>query len=627
LTITTQSLLAPGTLSAQYSTTLMAGGGTPPYSSWRVVAGSLPPGLSLNSATGTLSTYSSPGLPSSTNTLRMAGTYQFAVQVSDSANQSSPSATFSLAVSPPPLITTLQAFQDCIGSTGGVMGYGSSCSVGPNSLTDSGQDPSRPYDSSNPYYPVVANSLVIGRSDITIGAATSNVVLRRASSWAPGASGNSIMKIAQNAPVSGVIIESFIIDGNRYGFKAGQDISCVTGSVTGGVTVSQLDNPDLDLKYGSAITVEFLDFVNAPDTAVWMPGNSLLFGSVFGQGANGIGPSGLYGPEPPGQTATRFTAAYISGAGSKANWNTISYAGTAGLTLDGTGQTAEYNTLTQNRYEISDGVGGGQLTVWPSVFTGGPSTTATIAANAINGQLWSRPAGTGPNPSTGCPAVPDPKNQYVAQAPSGMELNGYGHSFYNNEVEQNTGGGMSLNLGDPTGQILFSGNPHDSSDTTVRYVENNGYHGIDLHGPPRGGCPPGDTGCISNNVEGVTLDALLVRNNAGCGVVLQDVLDYCPGCPSSVNYYGLAPRVAGTFLGFQNGSCMSGNSPGGVCTQTGAQVDGTGNAAWYSNQSSPQPTNYAPNTYSSVNGIGACPGTVWPSQPAPAASHPVGWPW
>ncbi|HUZ47004.1 MAG TPA: putative Ig domain-containing protein [Terriglobia bacterium] len=74
LSITT-SALADGTENLPYSATLAATGGTTPYT-WSIVAGSLPGGLGLDSATGVIS-----GTPTST------GTNSFTVQVSDANSQ------------------------------------------------------------------------------------------------------------------------------------------------------------------------------------------------------------------------------------------------------------------------------------------------------------------------------------------------------------------------------------------------------------------------------------------------------------------------------------------------------------------------------------------------------------
>jgi len=70
-TITTTTL-PQGRLSTPYSATLHASGGVQPYT-WRIAAGALPPGLSLNSSTGTIS-----GTPTK------VANFSFTVGVSDS---------------------------------------------------------------------------------------------------------------------------------------------------------------------------------------------------------------------------------------------------------------------------------------------------------------------------------------------------------------------------------------------------------------------------------------------------------------------------------------------------------------------------------------------------------------
>jgi hypothetical protein len=75
LSITTESL-AVAIKGSSYSQQLSVVGGTPPYS-WSLVAGALPPGLTLNSSTGLIS-----GTPS------QKGTFSFAVSVRDQSQQS-----------------------------------------------------------------------------------------------------------------------------------------------------------------------------------------------------------------------------------------------------------------------------------------------------------------------------------------------------------------------------------------------------------------------------------------------------------------------------------------------------------------------------------------------------------
>jgi hypothetical protein len=86
LTINQTSTLANGTVGQSYIANLFVDGGTRPYT-WSVIAGQLPPGLSLSqngSITGTPTT---------------AGTYLFTVQVRDSASQQA-SQPFSITINP-----------------------------------------------------------------------------------------------------------------------------------------------------------------------------------------------------------------------------------------------------------------------------------------------------------------------------------------------------------------------------------------------------------------------------------------------------------------------------------------------------------------------------------------------
>jgi hypothetical protein len=71
--VITTSTLPSGTQGVSYSAVLRGSGGTPPYA-WLVSSGQLPPGLTLEGATGVLS-----GTPQS------AGTYSFSVAMSDTA--------------------------------------------------------------------------------------------------------------------------------------------------------------------------------------------------------------------------------------------------------------------------------------------------------------------------------------------------------------------------------------------------------------------------------------------------------------------------------------------------------------------------------------------------------------
>jgi hypothetical protein len=240
--------------------------------------------------------------------------------------------------------------------------------------------------------------------------------------------------------------------------------------------------------------------------------------------------------------------------------------------------------LQNNRYEVSDGVQGGQL------YTDGVSTNASVAGNIINGNYWpTNPQGPFPPLATGCAW----KATSVFNA--GVESYGFGHRFFNNEIEQNLGAGMQFAGSVPTGQItISSANPWYSSDSP-RFIEANGAGGIGFLGP------------ITNSgyiypAQGVTLDDVLLRNNAQEDVYLDSVSN-----SSAYNYF-----INGIYNGFVNNSCLLSSPP----------------IKSYTASSNPL-TNSTPGTQSSAYSTyrgGACPIPNWTSQ-TPPPSHIPGWSW
>ncbi len=101
-------------VSVSYNSSLVASGGTPPYT-FSIVNGTLPPGLSLNDSTGAVS-----GMPTT------AGTYTFTAQAVDSTNAKSGTATANstIIVAPAPLAISCGATSGQVGSA-----YSSSVAV------------------------------------------------------------------------------------------------------------------------------------------------------------------------------------------------------------------------------------------------------------------------------------------------------------------------------------------------------------------------------------------------------------------------------------------------------------------------------------------------------------------
>lgn len=125
-TITTTSL-PDGVAGSSYNETLAESGGTGPFT-WGVVSGQIPPGLSLNSGGGGIT-----GTPTS------PGTFNFTVQISDSAQLTSKQA-LSIVIKPAPAlaITTTalpngalnDTYSAQLNATGGVSPYGWSLASG-----------------------------------------------------------------------------------------------------------------------------------------------------------------------------------------------------------------------------------------------------------------------------------------------------------------------------------------------------------------------------------------------------------------------------------------------------------------------------------------------------------------
>jgi len=119
LLISTEPQLQPATAGSSYSQSVTASGGTPPYL-WSITSGGLPPGLSFDPTSSTIS-----GVPT------RAGSFTFDVQVIDK-NSVTVAKEFTIGVTSTLVITTTSALPDglagspyavALGVTGGAAPY------------------------------------------------------------------------------------------------------------------------------------------------------------------------------------------------------------------------------------------------------------------------------------------------------------------------------------------------------------------------------------------------------------------------------------------------------------------------------------------------------------------------
>lgn len=396
---------------------------------------------------------------------------------------------------------------------------------------------------------------------------------------------NVVQIMVADANVSDVTIKNLTFDGNRYG--PGLGLNCLPGNA---------HFYDLDLSSGGKFTVQWANFINAPGWALIFKGyGSSVSLSNFGRGGHGYAPDGSLRDLTEQESATRSTAIWIEGSYNGAWYNAISHAGTAAINLHGSHQYAYGNLLYQNRYEISDGVGGGQL------FLDRDSSAATVTGNVIDGNQWPPYVQGQPPPglATGC-QLPN-----IAQFNAGVEAYGWDHYFFNNEIERHTGSGMQLAGSNPTGRITISSqNPSDPSDTP-RYIEMNKAGGIVFLGPYWSPEWP-------LAAQGVALYKVNVRNNARFDVTLDGLSnDSTPG------YYGV-------YHGFVSDSCIIPGIPSDEYRGPVAGIPGVNGGL-----PPPHPNTLSyplPTSYGGYPPNGTCPDPGWPAQ-TPAKSNIPGWRW
>ena len=270
-----------------------------------------------------------------------------------------------------------------------------------------------------------------------------------------------------------VTIKKLTIDGNRYSFP--NQAGCKFGACgpSGGVGCTVDNWGDNNIRVDGSATIDGVYFWNSADASLYLKAGTLKN-------------SGIY--------YARSTGAFMESG--TAQWTSFDHNGTAGINLLTTGmKTVKNNVFSQNRYEISDGVSGGQ------VYVNYYAQNSFIYDNTINGYNWKTATGL----INGC--YPPP----TTQAPVGIEVEPYSSNtkIHSNAIVRNPWNGIEAHS---VYGLEISGYLKDICGSCYpRYIENNS--GLSISGIGNGISAPQATGFPFSS--GLTLDRVLSRNNYG----------------------------------------------------------------------------------------------------------------
>ncbi|MFJ2030381.1 fibronectin type III domain-containing protein [Streptosporangium sp. NPDC087985] len=416
-----------GEVSIPYSIPLTVTGGTAPYV-WSITAGSLPPGLTLNTSTGLLS-----GTPTS------GGAFSFSVKVLDAQNQST-TRTVSLTVAalpvftfnPPPAGQVGVAYSVPLTVSGGVTPYTWSVSAGslPPGLTlnaATGVLSGTPATTGS--YPVTfrvadAAGLADTRAATLVITAGPLVVVKTAnvSSAAPGGTVGYTITVSNtgSSAFTGVTVNdplTDVLDDATYN----ADATASSGSVSfAAQTLTWTGN----VAAGATVTIGYSVTVNSPDT-----GNKVLANAVTSPTVGSTCPAGGSDPRCSATvTVSGLSIVKTAGVSTTTPGGTIGYT----VTVTNNGQTPyTAATFTDSLAGLlDDAVYNADATAtagsvsytapnltWTGNLAVGASATITYSATAKNPDTGDRtvsntissttPGSTCPpgNPGTGCTAT------------------------------------------------------------------------------------------------------------------------------------------------------------------------------------------------------------------------------
>jgi hypothetical protein len=345
-----------------------------------------------------------------------------------------------------------------------------------------------------------------------------------------------------------VKIQWFTFDGNRT----------MTSSCTASLASSNL-YADVQLHGSGLAFVENSAFIRAPYESLHLGASleypvtayaSYVLDSDWGMGL--VNSTRNYNLTPQ-QSANRVTGVWMFDDYTGAYYNHFMHQGTAAInSFSGNYQYIIGNFISRNRYEMVDGVWGGQLYI--------TSAAASIANNVINGDYWHTSLAQQSDPTQPNYTICAPG--YNANAgtnvfPHGIEGSGDYNRYYNNEINQNLGYGMLLS-GSLKNTIISGYDPFCTSTYrcttfTPQYVEYNA------------GCWSFSPQCFPVNnfsaLGGITIDGQTYTNH---NIVLDHVRSQYNG-RAAVAIQNVQTNTSGTgfvdSVGGGNKACIGHETP------------------------------------------------------------------
>jgi YVTN family beta-propeller protein len=498
LTITTTSLPA-GMIGTAYNQPLQAAGGTTPYK-WSLASGALPPGLSMNSATGAIS-----GTPTT------AATSSFTVSVTDANNFTATSSTLSIVVVPQLAVTTTslpagmvgRAYSQAMQAAGGTAPYTWTIATGSLpaglNLSTGGTISGTPTAAGTPNFTVSlkdANNLTVTSSTLSIVVVSQLAVMT--TSLPAGAIRTAYSQVLQAAGGTPPYAWSIV----SVSLPPGLSLNSATGTISGTPTTAGNSSFSVSVKDANSFTATssalgILVVSRLAVTTPLLPGSTV--GTEYSQVLQASGGTAPY-------TWTIASGSLPAGLSLSAGGTISGTPTTAGISSF-TVTVKDVNSLTATSPTLSIAVVA-QVTVTTANLPGGVIGTAYSQALQAAG-------GTAPYTWT----------ITSGSLPPGLSLN-------------NTTGIIS---GTPTTAGTFN--------TTVSVADPNGLASIS--GPLSVGitAPPNAPTCKPPTVQGSGTDPLTVTASSNCSdpQITSTVIDWGDGSPPLTGTTGTHKYAAGTY--------------------------------------------------------------------------------